>query len=149
MKKVAKSQKPKRKKLGWPEWTLIGMVAVATMAIGVALCTLIGDGPAEKADKELAKLANDYYVEYLYPRLLGSKMNEDPAATMKIYDEIGVPTTYLRQLLHYNNDEKIGSAGVFSAVACDTNMTGVRYYPYAPYGPNDYKIEYIWKCDKK
>ncbi len=149
MKKVAQTKKVQRKKFGWPEWTLIGIVGVSVVAIAIAVCTIFRDSPAERADKELKKLADDYYVEYLYPRLLGGRVNEDPAPAMKRYDETGVPTTYLRQLLHYNDDEKIGSAEVFSAVACNTNMTGVRYFPYAPYGPKDYTVTYIWQCEGK
>lgn len=149
MKKVAKTKKTIKKRFGWQEWTLIGIVGVTGLAILISLCTLLGDSPAEKADKELKKLADDYYVEYLYPRLLGGKVNDDPTPAMEIYNETGVPTTYLRQLLHYNDDEKIDSADVFAAVACNTNMTGVRYFPFAPYGPKDYKVEYIWRCEKK
>lgn len=149
MKKVAKTKKGEKKKFGWPEWTLVGIVGASVLVIAVAVCTIFRDSPAERADKELKKLADDYYVEYLYPRLLGGKIDEDPTPAMKIYDEAGVPTTYLRQLLHYNNDEKIGSAPIFTAIACNTNTTGVRYFPYAPYGPTDYTVTYIWQCEKK
>lgn len=149
MKKVAKTKKSEKKKFGWPEWSLIGIVGVSVLVIAVSLCTILRDSPAERADKELKKLADDYYVEYLYPRLLGGKMDEDPTPAMEIYDDAGVPTTYLRQLLHYNDDEKIGSAEIFSDIACNTNTTGVRYFPYAPYGPTDYTVTYIWQCEKK
>lgn len=149
MKKVAQTKKSKRKKFGWPEWTLIGIVGISVVVIAIAVCTIFRDSPTERADKELKKLADDYYIEYLYPRLLGGRVNEDPEPMMKGYDETGVPTTYLRQLLHYNDDEKISSAEVFSAIACNTNMTGVRYFPHAPYGPTDYTVTYIWQCEGK
>lgn len=149
MKKVAKTKKTAKKSFGWSEWTLVGIIGVAGLAILISLCTLLRDSPAEKADKELKKLADDYYVEYLYPRLLGGRVNEDPTPAMEIYDDAGIPTTYLRQLLHYNNDEKIDSAEVFAAVDCNTNTTGVRYFPYAPYGPEDYTVTYIWQCEGK
>lgn len=146
--KKEKKQKS-QKKMGWAEWTLMGIVLSSMMMIAISLCTLLRDSPAERADKELEKIADDYYVEYLYPRLLGGKMDADPTPAMEIYDETGVPTTYLRQLLHYNNGEKADSAEIFAAVACNTNMTGVRYFPFAPYGPNDYTVTYIWHCEDK
>lgn len=149
MEKVAKTKKVERKKFGWPEWALVGIVGAAIFVVTIAVCTIFRDSPAERADKELKKLADDYYVEYLYPRLLGGRVNEDPTPAMEIYDDMGVPTTYLRQLLHYNDDEKIESADIFAAVACNTNSTGVRYFPYAPYGPKDYTVVYIWQCEGK
>ena len=149
MKAVAKSKKTKKMKFGWQEWALVGIVVVATIAVLIAVCTIFRDSPSERAEKELQKLADDYYVEYLYPRLLGGRMNEDPTAAMEIYDETGVSTTYLRQLLHYNNDEKIDSAEIFEALGCNTNATGVRYFPYAPYGAKDYTAEYYWFCEGK
>ncbi len=148
MKKVVKTKKLEKKKFGWPEWTLVGIVGVASLAVIISLFTIFQDSPAERADKELQRLADAYYTEYLYPRLLGGRINDDPTSAMKIYDETGVPTTYLRQLLYYN-DKNAGLAEVFTAIDCNTNSTGVRYFPFAPYGPKDYKVEFIWKCDKK
>lgn len=135
----------KHKTLGWSDWALLGIVLVSTVAIVAALCTWLIDSPREKAEKEMAQLADDYYIEYLYPRLLG--MMTAPADSLAKYSEAGVPTTYLRQLLHYDNDKHQDSSAIFMAVECDTNYTGVRYYPVAPYGPRDYTVKYTWNCD--
>lgn len=147
MKKVAKRKKTERKKFGWQEWALVGIVGVAAVTIVLALCTLTKDSPTERADKELANLAKSYYVEYLYPRLLGGKMDSDPTPAMKVYDETGVPTTYLRQLLYYNDNDGGESAEIFAKIECNTNLTGVKYFPVAPYGPTDYTVTYIWQCE--
>lgn len=142
------SQKTKAKHvLGWPEWTLLGIVFCSTLLIIAALCTGFFKTPQEKAEAELAKISDKYYVEYLYPRLLGN-LNNDPAKILQAYTTVGVPTTYLRQLLHYNNDEQLKSAQYFEALKCDTNSTGVRFFPVEPYGPHDYRTIYYWQCEK-
>ncbi len=46
------------------------------MIIG-ALCTNFIDTPREAAEKELSKIADNYYITYMYPRLLGS-LDNDP-----------------------------------------------------------------------
>ena len=102
--------------------------------------------PEEKAEAELEKIADAYYTEYLYPRLLGN-LDNDPKAVLQVYYEIGVPTVYLRQLLHYNNDEYAGSEKYFERLECNTNTTGVKFFPVEPYGPRDYTVNYIWECE--
>lgn len=144
---MGKKQAKKTKHvLGWPEWTLVGIVACSTLLIVLALCTGLFKTPQEKAEAELKKIANAYYTEYLYPRLLGN-LGNDPEKVLSEYTEIGAPMTYLRQLLHYNNDEYAESAKYFEYVECNTNATGVKFYPVAPYGPRDYTAEYTWQCD--
>lgn len=127
------------------KWALLGIVLASTLVIIIALCSQLAPGPVERAEKELKRLADDYYVLFLYPRLVG--FDRSPQEALEVYVESGVPTTYLRQLLHYNDDENIGSAGIFEDLKCDTNGTGVRYFPVEPYGPKDYTVNYIWRCE--
>ncbi len=141
--------KIKRKKhvLGWSEKTLLGMIltCVAMVVLSIGL-TLAMETPQEKAEHELKRLADVYYTEYLYPQI--QRSTKDVQANLKQYDEVGIPQVYLRRLLHYNNDEQIGSSGIFEAVGCNTNYTGVRYFPKEPYGPRDYEVFFTWHCDK-
>ena len=67
--KAAAKGGAERRGLAWSEWLLIGILAAATLAIGLALATQLLDTPEEQAKKELAKIADDYYVEYVYPQL--------------------------------------------------------------------------------
>lgn len=129
-------------------WLLLSIVAVSVVTVSIALMTQLGDTPREKAEKEMKFLADDYYTTYLYPRLLGNLSN-DPAEVLSDYRETGVPTTYLRQLLHYNNDEHAELAETFQEIDCDTNITGVKYFPVEPYGPRDYKTTYTWSCKQE
>ncbi len=138
-------KKRKQFVLNWEEWTLLGIVMGSTLMVISALLLQLVDTPTELAEKRLDKIANDYYITYLYPRLLG-KLDNDPEEALARYEESGAPATYLRQLLHYNDDKFLHEAQTFSEIGCNTNATGVRFFPVAPYGPRDYKIKYSWKC---
>ena len=133
-----------RRRLTWSEWALMGIVLVAAVVIGLALSLQLMDSPAERAQKRLAAIADDYYVEYVYPRLTEAGTQPELLAE---YADSGVPMTYLRQLLLYNDGEHRDEAEIFEAAACDTNATGVRYYPVEPYGPHDYTASFVWQCD--
>lgn len=126
------------------KWTLLGIVVASIIIVVAAICTLFGDTPVQRAEKELQRLADDYYMLYLYPRLIGTKKTAQEA--LEIYQETGVPTVFLRQLLYFD-EENPKSAEIFENLKCDTNGTGVRYYPVEPYGPTDYMANYIWRCD--
>ena len=133
-----------RRRLTWSEWALMGIVLVAAVVIGLALSLQLMDSPAARAQKRLAAIADDYYVEYVYPRLTEAGTQPELLAE---YTDSGVPMTYLRQLLLYNDGEHRDEAEIFEAAACDTNATGVRYYPVEPYGPHDYTASFVWQCD--
>jgi len=129
------------------EKLLLGIVGVSVVMIVAAFLTKLIPTPAERADAKLEEMASDYYLTYLYPRLMGA--NKDLKQAFKKYDRTGVPTVYLRQLLHYNDGQYAELAGTFAEVGCDTNQTGVRYYPKEPYGPHDYEVQYYWECSAK
>lgn len=132
----------------WEDKVLFGCVILSTIAILISLSTLLLDTPKEIAERELAYLSDEYYIAYLYPRLVG---NYEPEEILPEYAQAGVSTTYLRQFLLYNDGEHADSEAKFSdpRYKCDTNLTGVRYFPRAPWGPRDYEVSYIWHCKEK
>ncbi len=133
--------------LNLEEKLLLGIVAVSGVMIIAAFLTNLIPTPSERADDDLHKIAEDYYLTYLYPRLMSA--NKDLKKAFQKYDTAGVPTVYLRQLLHYNDNQYAEMGASFKAVGCDTNRTGVRYYPKEPYGPHDYEVKYLWDCAEK
>ena len=93
--RVAKAEL--RAPMTWAEWALMSMVLAAALAIGLALSVQLLDSPAERAQKRMSALADDYYVEFLYPRLTNGGTETEKLVD---YAKSGVPMTYLRQLLH-------------------------------------------------
>lgn len=147
--KSSKNTKEKSKKsYAWDDKVLFWCVITATVAVLVSLSTLLWDSPKEVAEKELTYLADEYYLTYLYPRLLG---NYQPEEILPEYAENGVATTYLRQMLLFEDGKYADSKKKFidPSYSCDVNLTGVRYFPRAPYGPHDYETSYIWHCKDK
>lgn len=139
--------KKKKRILNWTEWVLLGIVTLSTLLIAVSLCAdAWKKSPEERAIQEMTKLADEYYLTFLYPQILGN-LNNDPAEQFADYAATGIPTVLLRQLLHYDDDKRRASEPIFTAVGCNTNQTGVRFYPVEPYGPHDYTAAYIWHCD--
>lgn len=148
-KNAKKSPQKEKRKFDWAELTLIGILAASIILITISLIVQLNFDPKADAEAEMQRISDDYYRAYLYPRLLNYDM-EHPEQ-LKTYDDTGVPTTYLRQLLKYDNEKQAKSAEKFNNeyYQCDTNRTGVRFYPHAPYGPRDYTVDYIWHCSDK
>lgn len=139
----------KSSRFTWREGALLSMIGVsAVMIIATLILSNVFD-PVKRSEHELEKLADAYYIEYLYPRSLGKYLNE-PEAVLKDYVSQGLPAVLLRQLLLYNNGKNSSSIEAFSNsyYQCDTNKTYVRFYPVEPYGPRDYTLQYGTACEK-
>lgn len=136
-----------RKPMTWREISLLGIIIVSATAIVSSLLISANFHPQLDAERELKKLANDYYIEYLYPRILGIHRNT-PEVVLADYIDTGLPSVRLRQMLMYNDHAHADSLKYFSNAhyQCDTNYTYVRYFPVAPYGPRDYTAEYTYSC---
>lgn len=126
---------------------LLGIVICSTIMIVASFLMQLIPTASEQAEAKLDEIAEDYYLTYLYPHLMVADKNLDKA--FKKYERVGVPTVYLRQLLHYNDEQYAKDSGTFAAIDCDTNRTGVRFYPKAPFGPHDYEVEMVWQCSEK
>lgn len=145
--KTAKKAKKTKHIIGLEEKLLIVILVVSGAMIIAAFFMQLIPTPSEVANADLEEMANDYYLTYLYPRLMMA--DKDLNKAFEKYDLNGVPTIYLRQLLHYNEGQFKDRKANFQEVGCNTNQTGVRYYPKAPYGPHDYEVQYIWQCSNK
>lgn len=141
--------KRKREPITWREIALISQLGTSAFVIIFALIFCAVNDPVKRTQQELEKLADAYYIEYLYPSSLGSKLYQ-PETVLADYAQAGLPAVKLRQLLLYNNGKYSSSLSVFSNAyyKCDTNQTYVRYYPVEPYGPRDYTVTYGPVCEK-
>lgn len=138
-----------KKPLSWDEITLLSIVGTSVVAIIFSFAFAALHDPVKRSERELAKLADAYYVEYLYPRTLSGNF-DDAATILGDFTVQGLPSIRLRQLLLFNDGKYASSATAFSNsyYECDTNRTYVRYYPVAPFGPRDYTVQYGTACEK-
>lgn len=146
--KSRKASQPKKTKLTWREGTLFSILGICALMIGISIFISAFYNPEAHASKELEKLAKSYYIEYLYPQVLGKNLN-NPEKVLSKYAETGIASISLRQFLLYNNGKHYSSLSVFQnkTYQCNLNKTFVRYYPVAPYGPRDFRAQYYSACE--
>ncbi len=139
----------KRVAMTWREKTLLSLIATSAAMIAVTFAFSVLYDPIKRSERELEKLADAYYIEYLYPSVLGKSLNQ-PETILADYVSAGMPSVRLRQLLLYNDSKYSDSASIFSNsyYHCDTNKTYIRYFPVAPYGPRDYTVKYGTACER-
>lgn len=133
--------------LTWFERAILGVIAACAICITISLCADAALDPARDAKTALENLADDYYIEYLYPYVLGDQI-ENPAPILSEYQQIGLPIARLRQLLVYDKTKTGEYIKKLSNeyVRCDTNMTSIRFFPKEPYGPRDYEVSFQLSC---
>jgi len=133
--------------LTWFERTMLGIIVACMVCITVTLCADAAFDPARDAKTALEDLADDYYIEYLYPYVLGDQV-ENPAPVLSEFQQIGLPIVRLRQLLVYDKTKTGSYVQKLSNdyVKCDTNMTSIRFFPKEPYGPRDYEVTFQLSC---
>ncbi|MBR2997045.1 hypothetical protein IKF33_01230 [Candidatus Saccharibacteria bacterium] len=93
----------------------------------------------------LSMLAKVYYEDYYYNNLTN---NDTKTNVLESYAENGLPMVRLNQLLSFDNHKyaEFESDFVNSRYTCDLNNTSIKYYPVAPYGPQDYNVKYTYAC---
>lgn len=136
-------------KLSAPEYSLLGILAASCSCVIAAFIAEASFDPARTAADAMSSLANDYYIEFLYPLTLGSHIN-DPAPVLSKFAESGLPSVRLSHLLLYNDASHASYASYFNNkyYKCDTSHSYFNFYPVAPYGPRDYTVEYSPSCEE-
>ncbi len=139
----------KKQTLTLEQILLLITTVVCALAVLFAIAVQVWFTPKQIAERRLDALAREYYNVYLYPQFANS--DEDLKLAFAKYVDTGMPVTYLRQLLLFNNGAHSDELSIFQneKFYCNTNSTGVRYYPRMPYGPQDYDVEFYYDCEEK
>ncbi len=118
---------------------------VATVVVVIfALLINIFFSSSQIVENRLHYLAKVYYEDYYYDNLTANG-NTD---TLAQYSEQGLPSVKLSQLLTFNNHQYANFKTYFmnDRYTCSVTGTSVRYYPVAPYSPQDYTVQYNYDC---
>lgn len=144
-----KTIRSKRQSFSWREVTLMSLVGTSAAMIALTFVLSSVLDPVKRSEQEISKLAERYYIEYLYPRALGDYINQ-PKIILHDYEKRGLPNVRLTQLLSYNNNSHADSLDIFENpyYNCDLNATYVKFYPVEPYGPRDFTVNYNMVCEK-
>lgn len=100
-------------------------------------------------NRELKSLAEEYYEDYLYAKLIGPRTGDEIAKELERYAVSGVSPTYLRQLLLYDSGRRNEASKYFKmdGFTCDENETYVKYFPEYPYTNASYHYETKLVCN--
>ena len=125
---------------------IIVVSALILLVVIALICGLVFNNEAE-TKRKLDAMANEYYEEFIYENLIHGAMAQDEIeSAMSRYVEQGFSSVNLRQLLLYDNKKNV-KEGEFVKRFCDENRTSVKFYPIAPFGKKDYRVEYQYKCE--
>ena len=104
--------------------------------------------PKRLAESEMEMLAQDYYENYYYDLFTSQLPEEDYIVAFTTYSEYGFPIVYLRELLLFDDGRHAKSRPYFEGqYYCNTNRTGIRIVPHAPFGKTDYEVNYTYDCE--
>ena len=119
----------------------LAIIILATLSVLAALICSIIFNPERMVKSTLSRLATEYYEDYFYPHL-----SSDPAQALEKYTNTGLAKVTLRQLLLYDDEKNAEYQSLFDKY-CDINNTSVQFFPIAPFGQSDYRIDYTYSCN--
>ena len=123
-------------------------VMVSTVMVFVSVFVAVFFNPEAVAKRTMDKLAREYYENYYYEKFIESLDRDALESRMKSYETTGFQPVLLRQLLLYQNGKNSEYKKYFENknYFCDKNETSAKFYPVAPYGVKDYRVEYNYTC---
>lgn len=127
---------------------IIGALALLAIIIYAAIYSAKTDEREEqKLYDQLNALASNYYKDYYY-NLFGDT-DEEIASKISQYKDTGI-TISLDDLAKYKIDDYSNILASYknykTGSECDYEDTKVTFYPYEPYGRNDFRIESTVVC---
>ena len=145
---LKKSRLPKQA-LSLSKKTCLIIIFIATLLVVGSLILAFFFNPQRMAEQKLEYLTKVYYEDY-YQKLVGDLENPD-LSTLEEYSETGLPSVNLRQLLSFDDSRYANFERYFTneKYLCDISKTSVKYYPFSPYGANDYEVTYNYACTKE
>lgn len=125
------------------------IIAVCSVLVLLNVAASAYFNPKTVVEREISALAKEYYEDYLYNNLIGSREGAAVAEEMKRYKDTGVSNTYLRQLLLYDSGRRKEASGYFNQknFKCDHNKTYVKFFPEEPYQKENYRFEIKLFCE--
>ena len=120
---------------------LIVIILIVLTVSASITCSIIFD--TERTVKStISNLATEYYEDYLYQSI--SSSGEDIDKVMQKYVDTGFSAIPLRQLIFRSSQDTTIKDTILKY--CDEDATHIQFFPTAPFGKTDYKVEYTYSC---
>lgn len=127
----------------------IAIIAVCSALVLLNVAASAYFNPRTVVEREISALAEEYYEDYLYDNLIGSRTGDAVGEELARYKDAGVSNTYLRQLLLYDSGRRQDASSYFNQknFTCDRNKTYAKFFPEEPYGKKNYHFEIKLVCE--
>lgn len=143
----AKKSRYARYNLKGIKGTVIAVIILAMLAVILAVLTTLFYTPERVIKTKIEDIARDYYENYFYQDIVNYKTTQTQLEkTMKKYENNGFSRIALSQLLIYDSQKHADAADIIKNY-CDENTTSIQFFPTAPYGQKDYRINYYYSCE--
>ncbi len=147
----AKKSSPRSKKnaakLKSIKGTIIVVIILAMLTVILAILISFFYTPENIIKSKIETIAADYYENYFYQDIVSYKTTQAQLEkTMKKYEESGFSRVTLQQLLLYDSQKHADATEILKKY-CDESATYVQFFPIAPYGQKNYRVDYYYSCD--
>jgi len=137
----------KRQRFTKPQLIIIIVIILCMLSVITAVIYNLFSKPENIVKAKISEISSDYYENYLYKNFNFEKYSsEDFANFMQKYENVGLTTTTLRQLLLYDHQKNADVAPLLEKY-CDENTTFIKFYPEQPYSKTSYRVEYTYSCE--
>ena len=125
---------------------IVILLAAITVIIGSILSTVLTTENQVKAT--IDSIASDYYENYFYETLYSSPEfdRDNPGAILEEYQEKGLSTLALRDLLLYDDQRHYNDYDYLTKY-CDINQTFIQFFPDPPYDKSSYHTKITYSCN--
>ena len=127
-----------------------GIIIMVLAIIGLVAFDIY-NMPDNRADREINRLAADFYENYFYDTYVESLNGGDVAEFLSKYKDRPMDPVYLRRLIVFSKENGGNADEIFKndKYDCDTNSSKVVYQPVEPYGKKDYTYTVELSCKEK
>ena len=130
-----------------PQIIVLIIIGLSMLAVIVATICAFLFRPENLVKNEISEISADYYENYLYEKFNSYDYSpEELASFLQKYQETGITTTSLRQLLLYDHQKHADSAPLLKKY-CNENKTYVKYFPEPPFSKTSYRADITYSCE--
>lgn len=146
------AQKPRPVSMTPAKKVVITVIVGAMLSVLAAIVFCFVYQPGDEIRHKLAKMAENYYEEYLYEDFTNSdkfKRIDNIEKAMQKYHEKGFSRVTLRQMILHEkiNTSEISYDSEYVKNNCNEDHTYVQIFPDPPYDKKSYHIEYTYSCN--
>lgn len=127
---------------------ILGVILLVSIVVVFVAVFAIFNTPEKVTTRKIEEMARDYYENYYYAEVVKATEASGKSAEeiLAKYAETGIPRMKLEQLLLFGNGRYKSETSALARY-CDRGRTIAQFYPEAPYGRENYRLEINYACN--